>query len=179
MPSQFQVSPYSILLFVCLTCHPFLLSILSLSPEIKVHPVLRFLLIFMTWWLSYWSARSYIRLAEKSSPLYHPLGCLAQCFNWVLHWVQAVYHAFFVNRYSLPTYMTTIFCVVVVIFSEGLFHSLITIDCKNTENLGVYEDARKSFGRSLVTLIRIWYSSWEETSPRRRKRARMPARSQP
>jgi len=180
MPPQFQGSLPSIalILFAGLTQIPFLLSILSWSSEFKGHPLARFFLLLSSWWLSYWIARTYIRLAELSSPLYHPLGCLAQCVNWVFHWVLAIYFAFFVNKYSLSSYLTTVFCLAVVIFSEGLFHSLITIECKDTENLGVYEDARKRFGRCLAALVKIWYSSWEETSSRRRQeRLRMPTRT--
>ena len=110
MNSQPETNLASTALLASLTYVPLLLSILSFYPELfAAHPIQRFLLGLAPWWLAYLSARWYVRLAEHPSPLYHPLGCLAQCCIWVFHWVVSLYYAFF-GRYhavfrsiSLPT----------------------------------------------------------------------------
>ncbi|KAF9239790.1 hypothetical protein BU15DRAFT_61719 [Melanogaster broomeanus] len=163
MPPQYKASPSSTLLFVFWTYIPPLISVLSLSTELsKNHPHLRFVLTLTPWWLSYWFARSYIRMANQSSPLYHPYGCLAQCFNWVFHWVHAAYYAFFANKYSPFGIHDHRLLLRHRALRRGALHNLITMDCTDTENLGVYETARRSFGRGLAALVRIWYSAWEE-----------------
>ena len=83
-------------LLVSSTYVPLFLSVLLFYPEfLEDRPAKRFLLALVPFWWAYVVARWYIRMAEKSAPLYHPLGCLAQCFVWVFHWVVVVYHAFF------------------------------------------------------------------------------------
>lgn len=102
MNAQTSPSVASTALLVSLTYVPLLLSVLSFYPEfVRTHPVQRFFLGLAPWWLAYLSARWYIRLAERSSPLYHPFGCLAQCFIWVFHWVVSLYHAFFGMCYTI------------------------------------------------------------------------------
>lgn len=99
MNPQIQSSLQSTALLVSLTYVPLLLSVLSFYRELfAAHPVQHFFLALAPWWLAYLSARWYVRLAEQSSPLYHPLGCFAQCCVWVFHWAVSVYHAFF-GRY--------------------------------------------------------------------------------
>ena len=91
-----QTSFASTALLMSLTYVPVFLSTLSFYPELfATHPIQRFLLGLAPWWMAYLSARWYVRLAEQSSSLYHPLGCLAQCCAWVFHWVVSLYHAYF------------------------------------------------------------------------------------
>ncbi|KAH0835949.1 hypothetical protein J3R83DRAFT_9875 [Lanmaoa asiatica] len=152
MNSQTQNGLASTALLVSLTYVPLLLSVLSFYPGLfAAHPIQHFLLGLAPWWLAYLSARWYIRLAEKSSPLYHPLGCLAQCCIWVFHSVVLLYHACFVTQYTMWTYLITVFCAGIVVITEGLFHSLITMSFSDTANLGVYEKVRKFYGKGRIT----------------------------
>ena len=96
MNPHVQTSFASTALLMSLTYVPVFLSTLSFYPELfTTHPIQRFLLGLAPWWMAYLSARWYVRLAEQSSSLYHPLGCLAQCCVWVFHWVVSLYHAYF------------------------------------------------------------------------------------
>ncbi|KAI9567484.1 hypothetical protein HD554DRAFT_2039520 [Boletus coccyginus] len=148
MNAQTQNSLASTALLASLTYIPLLLSVLSFYPALFVtHPIQRFLLLLAPYWLAYRSARWYIRLAERSSPLYHPLGCLAQCCIWVFHWVITLYHAVFVTKYTLWTYLITIFCVGIMVVAEGMFYNLVTMGSLDTTHLGVYQKLRKIYGR--------------------------------
>jgi hypothetical protein len=104
MNPQIQTSLLSTALLAFLTYVPLFLSVLSFYPELfAAHPIQRFLLGLAPWWLAYLSARWYVRLAEQSSPLYHPVGCFAQCCVWVFHWVVSLYHAFFGRYHTVFT----------------------------------------------------------------------------
>ncbi|KIJ62157.1 hypothetical protein HYDPIDRAFT_115017 [Hydnomerulius pinastri MD-312] len=170
---QSHPSFLSSILFISLTSIPFLLSLIAFSPElackVHTHPIQSFFLIFAPWWLSYTFARVYTRLSRQNSELYHPFGCAAQCFNWVVHWTRAGYYAFFVNMYTQQTFITTVFCPAIAFFAEGVFHSIITIGCTSPEDLGMYERARRSFGRGFAALVRMWFSA-EEGEGRREER---------
>jgi len=158
MNAQTSPSVASTALLVSLTYVPLLLSVLSFYPEfVRTHPVQRFFLGLAPWWLAYLSARWYIRLAERSSPLYHPFGCLAQCLIWVFHWVVSLYHAFFVTKYTLWSYLITVFCAGIVVISEGIFHSLVSMNSSDTAHLGVYEEMRTTYAQALVFLVKLWY----------------------
>ncbi|KAF8137390.1 hypothetical protein EV363DRAFT_1317846 [Boletus edulis] len=158
MNPQTQASVASTALLVFLTYVPLLLSLLPFYPEVfTTRPTQRFLLGLAPWWMAYVSAKWYVRLAEQSSPLYHPLGCLAQCCVWVFHWVVSLYHAYFATKYTLWTYLITVFCVGIVVVTEGMFHNLVTMNISDTAHLGVYEKMRKLYGRGLVVLVKLWY----------------------
>ncbi|KAG9313504.1 hypothetical protein JVU11DRAFT_5830 [Chiua virens] len=207
MNSRTRPSPTSTTLLVSLTYFPVFLSLLSFYPSLFAdHPIYRFFLFLAPFYLAYLSARWYIRLSERSSPLYHPLGCLTQCCVWVFHWAVTFYHAFFggsyivlnrscmlshlsptfpcdkVQTYTVKAYLVTIFCVAIMFFQEGLFHSIITPSASDTANLGVYENVRRTYGRGrsvltgpcslltrvkgLIILIKLWYLV---DTPRQRK----------
>ncbi|KAH7887019.1 hypothetical protein F5I97DRAFT_1093424 [Phlebopus sp. FC_14] len=191
-------SLYSSALFAALTIAPFVFSLLSYTSALfRGRPLSQFLCICMPYLWTYYCARWYIMLAQKSSPLNHPCGCLAQCLNWVVHWMRATYYAFFgeyrrrswnrysekqqsgyaylwftpVNVYTPETYPTTIPCMLVILLAEGQFYNMISFGC-NTDNLGVYGRARRRFGRVLESVVRAWFSTWDvrgEAPPRRRR----------
>lgn len=47
----------------------------------------------------------------------------------------------------MKSFLTTIFCVAIVVVEEGLFHSLITFGSSDLAYLGTYEKARKVYAK--------------------------------
>lgn len=87
-----------------------------------------------------------------------PLGCVTiSCFlRYVLHnlgrmRVSSILPPIFqVTKYTLWSYLITVFCAGIVVISEGIFHSLVSMNSSDTAHLGVYEEMRTTYAQGRI-----------------------------
>ena len=60
-----------------------------------------------------------------------------------------------VTKYTLWTYLITIFSAGIMVIAEGMFYSLVTMDSLDTTHLGVYQKLRKVYGRSKIPFVPV------------------------